>query len=83
MQISESKKITQCFPQVILFIKENDLIAEMEVRMKQSIWGVGSRQTIYNALTVQKWEEATAAERIILWEGYQMMKEIAANPVAA
>jgi len=83
MNISEAKKITQHFPEVIIFIRENDLVAEMEVRMKQSIWGVGSRQTIYNALAVREWDDATASERIILWEAYQMMKEMAATPIAA
>lgn len=83
MDILESKKVEHHFPEVIVFIKENDLLAEMEVRMKKSIWGVGSRQTIYNALAVRKWDDATPSERIILWEGYQMMKEYSATPIAA
>lgn len=82
MQISDANKITQHFPEVIAFINENDLIAEMEVRMKNSIWDVGSRTTIYNALTVREWGMATISEKIILWEGYQMMKEMEAVVMA-
>lgn len=80
MQISDAKKISTSFREVISFIAENDLLPELEVWMKKSIWGIGSRQTLYNALAVKEWENATLGERVILFEAYQMMKE---NTIAA
>lgn len=83
MDIFQAKKITTKFPEVIAFIENNDLVAELEVWMKNSIWGIGSRQTIYNALAVKDWERATHGERTILYEAFQMMKEMSAAPAAA
>lgn len=75
MQISDAKKVSFHFQDVIAFITENELLPELEVWMKRSIWGIGSRQTIYNALNIKSWEDATLGERVILFEAYQMMKE--------
>jgi len=80
MQIKDAKKIVKAFPKVIEYINSNDLKAELEVWMKNSIWEIGSRQTIYNALAVEHWEDATLGERVILFEAYQMIKEIKEQP---
>lgn len=83
MHISDAKNISKEFSSVISFVTDNDLLPELEVWMKKSIWGIGSRQTLYNALNVKAWEEATLGERVILFEAYQMMKEYAVSASAA
>lgn len=80
---NDIKQITQEVSDVTSFIVDNSLHPELEVRMKRSIWGAGSRPTIYEAMKVQNWSDASLTEKVILYEAWQMMKEMATQTVAA
>lgn len=80
---NDIKQITQEVSEVTSFITEGSLYAELEVRMKNSIWDAGSRPTIYEAMKVQNWRDASLTEKVILIEAWLMMKEMATQTVAA
>lgn len=76
MNIHEIKKAVKDVHATVSFITDNDLIPELEVWMKRSIWGAGSRPTIYEAMKVRDWAEASLTEKIILFEAALMMQEM-------
>ena len=81
MNIQEIKKSVKEVQSITAFITENNLIPELEVWMKQSIWRVGSRPTIYDAMKVKDWSAASLTEKVILFEAALMMQEMQASNI--
>jgi len=79
MNIHEIKNAVKDVQATTAFITDNDLIPELEVWMKRSIWGAGSRPTIYEAMKVRDWADASLTEKIILFEAAIMMQEMNAT----